>query len=193
LIAGLAPSFAAAPGVRSDCDPHIHGGDHETELSRRATLAGALSLAPAAAAAAVPIASTTALAGVKVDPIFAAIEKHRAAFKIFTDAVKRYSQVQRAWFDQREHWEDPQPQEVTDAEADDAATGALACDALNELIETRPTSLAGKLAVIRYVTSYYNGENEFCRGRYHPLLGGTGQVITFMTTIGDAIEAVLAA
>jgi hypothetical protein len=158
-------------------------------LSRRATLAGVLSLAPAAAVAAVPIASS---ASIKVDPIFAAIEKHREAFKAFHDACGAHSARDEEWFAQRKDPRDDKPAAVLDAEEHELAMSDQHDEARAALLTTVPTTLAGALAVIRYVTSYGVGTNEILeRGGSHNLFGDRADEFTFLTKIGDAIEATL--
>src|SRR5580693_317289 len=104
--------------------------------NRRAVL-GAVLAASAAAAAALP---AVAIAGVACSPhpdaeLFAAIERHRAAFAAFVDTCGPTDTVLAA----------QQGREVTQAD-EDACDDALAAekDALSELKATAPLTLAGQ-------------------------------------------------
>jgi hypothetical protein len=139
-------------------------------LSRRATLAG-LALAPAAG-----------LAGIAphADPIFAAIERHREAWRAFTEDVAVAFDLEEAG------------NKSVDADTLANARGDVAEDLKNALLETKPTTLAGALAVIRYVNSYYSEPTDSRPVGYHELFEDE-EYFTFLTTIGDTIEAAIAA
>ena len=92
-----------------------------TRRAALTALAGVPALALPAVAAAEP-----------VDPIFAAIERHKAAWKVVMDAM-----------DVRDT--DPRPYE----EADESYT-----EALEALIETAPLTLAGAKAAIAYFVEW---------------------------------------
>jgi hypothetical protein len=134
-------------------------------LSRRAALVG-LALAPPTG-----LAATTT----EVDPIFAVIEKHRKAWKAFADAATIAGDLEETLVLGGRRQDESPP--YVDAQA--------RCDALNEvadevkqtLLETKPTTLAGALAVIRYVNGYNHDE-----------LLDDEEYATLLTTIGNVIE-----
>jgi hypothetical protein len=104
-------------------------------LNRRAAL-GALAGVPALALPAVGLAASCH------DPIFAAIERHRAAFAAYCASINPADEVLAA----------QEGREVTaeDEEALNVASDAEA-EALSELVNTAPTTLAGLRAGITYV------------------------------------------
>lgn len=109
--------------------------------TRRAVMAG-LAAAPAAGIPAI------AGAGADADPIFAAIERHQAAWRAFLPMCDLTDEVLAK----------AKGRVVT--EADEAAWEA-ACDveeaALERLIETTPTSKAGARAAIEWLAYYDRG------------------------------------
>lgn len=104
--------------------------------TRRAVLAGA---------AALPALSVPALASIAGDPIFAAIERHRAAYVVRMEKC----QIQSETADY-----DPANADIV-AAADDACDEASA--AANALLVTPPTTMAGILALLQYVEDFNNG------------------------------------
>ena len=124
-----------------------------TSTSRRAVVAG---IATASAASVTAIAAPVNI-NPATDPIFAAIERHRGAAAVYAAS-------------------DPD----TDPEGD-----ALALiedeDAREVLLTTRPTTLAGCAAVLRYVASY-DADHDIS-------LFDLADGATFMRRIADAIEA----
>jgi hypothetical protein len=143
----------------------------KTKLSRRAALAG-LALAPTAG-----LAATTTT---EVDPIFAVIEKHREAWKAFAGAASAAGDLEEALVLRGERRDESPPYVEAQARAD--GLGEVAEQLKEALLETTPTTLAGALAVIRYV-------NGFDHGHYHDLFENE-EYATFLTTIGDVIERV---
>jgi hypothetical protein len=106
--------------------------------SRRAVLAGAASI---------PVLGVQALAaGMTPDPIFAAIEKHRALYIESLKARKIYSVCS---------FDDP-----TEPEKDAAvqATWCAVDDAGTDLTEVEPTTLAGVIALLLYVQDFNGGK-----------------------------------
>jgi len=137
-------------------------------LSRRAALAG-LALAPTAG-----LAATTT----EVDPIFAVIEKHREAWKAFAGAASAAADVQVELVNRGERSNENAAYVEAQAGAD--VLGDVAEELQEELLETQPTTLAGAVAVIRYV----NGYNQ---GHYHDLFENE-EYSKFLETIGNVIE-----
>ncbi len=64
-------------------------------MSRRAALAGVAALVPAASAAAMPVATS-------VDPVFAIVEAHKAAYAAYDAIFKERHETEEAW----EEWEE---------------------------------------------------------------------------------------
>jgi hypothetical protein len=121
-----------------------------TRATNRRAVLGAVLAASAAAAAALP---AVAIAGVACSPhpeaeLFAAIERHRAAFAAFVDTCGPTDTVLAA----------QQGREVTQAD-EDACDDALAAekDALSELKATAPLTLAGMRAAIQYFVGFDEG------------------------------------
>jgi hypothetical protein len=134
-----------------------------TSLSRRAALAGAAAL-PALAMPA--IALTTA----GPDPIFAAIERHRIAHAAFWSC-----------------------NDLPDAVDDDVmdACGTDADRALADLLTTRPTTIAGCIAVLRHVDHHlaeYEDVEARLLGNASDPVGSAGKA--FLVMIADALGAV---
>jgi hypothetical protein len=98
-----------------------------------------------------------------LDPIFAAIEKHREAMKAFHAA--------------------PSDNAASDAE--------IAVHA--DLIATVPSTFAGTLAVLRYVTAYQHDGGGIVDGPFTLFDDAEEESFTFLKTIGDAIEAAMRA
>jgi hypothetical protein len=104
-----------------------------TTTSRRALLAGA----PAVAAAALAGSNALAIAEAKaaeVDPIFAAIERHRAAEEVGNSRCSALDEAGTA-----------------EAEEELGALYDAIGTAEDELRETEPTTIAGAVALLRYV------------------------------------------
>ena len=150
------------------------------------------------------IAGTPAPAA-DVDPIFAAIEAHREAIQAWDDALRleqnhpwreAHSKAIKAWLsrdDRRDEdypGEGAKPQDLLDAEERANALGDIEMAAQDELTAPAPTTLAGALAALRYVLSYYNGTSETFPGRSHDLLDDDA-FLTFVDGIADAIEAAI--
>lgn len=124
-------------------------------VTRRAALAGITT-----AAIARPAASMTP------DPVFAAIERHKAASVLFDAACD--------------------VQVTSDAHLDAAREAGHAADAIAiEMIETRPTTLAGILALLRYTADFPLDGHEWpddISGRW-PERFGHAETLTW----GDAV------
>jgi hypothetical protein len=122
---------------------------HST-LSRRRLLAGV----PAVAAVGVPSVAT-ALGGLATgdDPIFAAIEAHRATIRAF-----------KAAFESRDHLEDTDPEGSIDAPEWIAAELEIEnaderdADAEATFLTTQPTTLAGILASLEHAAEDAGGD-----------------------------------
>ncbi len=116
---------------------------HEN-ISRRAILAGAAISLPTIALPAIAIAAT------EPDPILAAIEAHREA--------------QMRWMISGRIWANlfPSTPEFDAAEKAHDADVKLRTDAEDELVDTRPTTIAGVLALLAYVDDFH------CQAFAHP-------------------------
>jgi hypothetical protein len=111
--------------------------------SRRAVLAG-IAAAPALAAPALALSGP--------DPIFAAIERHKAAFRVSQETGRiRSSTIDN----ERAAGYDPVQCKAA-IEASGAADDAVDA-AADALITIRPTTMAGVLALIRYVEAFNGG------------------------------------
>jgi hypothetical protein len=161
-----------------------------TDTTRRRLLAVA---AGGAVAAAIP---ARAYPGHAADPIFAAIEKHRAACivwdaavdvqSVFPDSAKRRTAEQQRQLD-----------DLNDA-VDDAREPLV--DAGVDLVATKPTTLAGIVAAVSYMRkqmrddgTYMPWEAEFefeyaegCAGDSRHTMGW---IDAFLDTIADAAAA----
>ena len=144
-----------------------------SSLSRRKTLAGLAvlpALIPAVAAAADP------------DPIFAAIERHRVLSTEYDSAVAISGNLGGPEFEAAE--------EIT----------SVCCDALlehaNKLICSKPTTLAGAIALVRYVASLeewqepvdYDQQAWEDAGELRP----KNWHHTFLDTLADALDKMAA-
>src|SRR5262245_15467976 len=109
----------------------------ETTTTRRAAL-GAI----AVGAAAIP--SLAAAGAVAPDPVFAAIETHRAAYAVFNEAVRAGSRLVSI------------PEQI-DARIDEASAGETA--AAEALAATVPTTFGGVAAVLKYVADFGAGRS----------------------------------
>jgi hypothetical protein len=78
-------------------------------------------------------------------------------------------------------------QPLFEAEEHEVATSDIESEARDELLAAGPTTLAGTLALIRHVVSYGDGTNQVLKGPSHDFF--YGDEYDFLTTIGDAIEA----
>jgi hypothetical protein len=117
----------------------------KTTTSRRAVLAG-IAAAPALAAPAL------AEIGSSPDPIFAAIERHKVAFRTSQEAGR----IRVYTVDCEEAPEYDAVKHKAAEEADCAATDA-SNDAAYALTTIRPTTMAGALALLRYVEAFNAG------------------------------------
>ncbi len=127
----------------------------DTTMSRRRLLASV----PAVAAAGVP-AAATALGGLSTgataDPIYAAIEVHREAYRTFDAAVATFGVAEASDDDEAYEAANANVLIASNAEKETAAA----------LIEIVPTTLAGASAVIDNVIGYYRGELTHGGRRY---------------------------
>jgi hypothetical protein len=104
-----------------------------------------------AATAAVPAVTLPALAYPAADPIFAAIERHKAAFLISQESWRRECHTPDCGpdFDPVVHKE---AYEVAEDDREDCAAAVLA------LTTIKPTTLAGIIALAAYVEAFNNKE-----------------------------------
>jgi hypothetical protein len=107
-------------------------------------------LSTAAVAAVATSLPVMAMAG--EDPIFAAIEQHRLALNNALIATKTLGEVEKPWFAQENYLEKEPPDGL--AEVDDQQQQAWREHgaALDNLLTTRPTTVAGVVAALRYVS-----------------------------------------
>ncbi len=121
------------------------------------------------------------------DPIYELIERHRETMAPWDAAIGEYDDACGAWYDvQTRPFEKP-PIEIAramaEAEERQNLTGEMERAAADAVVETVPTTLPGVLAAIRYVLGHYDNGHE---------LLDDDQTLTFLDTIGDAIEALMA-
>jgi hypothetical protein len=129
------------------------------------------------------------------DPIFAVIEAHREALKAWDAAGDAVTPLEEEWFAQRKSafdFDAPKGSALDDAEERAEVLDDLEKSAADALVETTPTTLAGALAAIRYVIGYFDGKSELYPGKAHEVLDDD-QCLIFIETIGDAVEAAIAA
>src|SRR5271165_516253 len=131
------------PILRRSCVLRSSGRPPMSEIvkhSRRAAL-GALASVPALALPAIAVAES-------IDPIFAAIERHREAFAAFVAAVNAVDEVKA----------EQEGRKVNQADQDAYSAASDAEDAaLNEFVTTIPLTIAGIHAAIAHVVKYDNG------------------------------------
>jgi hypothetical protein len=126
-----------------------------TNLSRRATLAGAASVPALALPVSVALAAPeTAPAAIEPDPIFAAIEAHRDAFVCDMRAARIFSRLESGTPEYTPEYK------AADSHAKDAY--GLLSDAEDGLANTEPTTMAGVLALLAYVEDFH------CQAVVHP-------------------------
>ena len=118
-----------------------------TPFTRRAALSGALAAIPALAGAAIVATPSLALAA-NPDPIFAAIEWHREAWRIFDATCGLTDNVVA----DREGREVTPDDEAAYEAANDAEEAALA-----NMCETPPQTVAGMRAAIEYFVKFDTG------------------------------------
>jgi hypothetical protein len=120
-------------------------------LSRRTLIAGAAVLSTTAAVA-TTVAVPSAPAAAPPDPIFAAIERHKEAFRPSLEAARvKLNTVSAEWAENY----DAAAHEAAEAAA--VVTSEAEEDAANALTTIRPTTMAGILALIRYVAEFNAG------------------------------------
>lgn len=134
--------------------------------SRRSLLTGA------AATLAGATAIDAAAASITPDPIFAAIERHRAAESAFIALALHEDRMLAAGIDL--------PLAEGDYRTADMKHVVEECaDARQALAETIPTTLAGLFAVLEYAESFDGGIKDF------PLMDGCEQHITFAESLAE--------
>ena len=105
-----------------------------TKLSRRSALAALASTAAATATGAVQAIA-------EPDPIFALIERHRAASDAYSAGVSAYGRAE----------EQKLPDEMIQAEEQVHAASKARKESIEDLLSTEPTTIAGIAAVLDYV------------------------------------------
>ena len=121
-----------------------------TNTTRRTILAGL---------AAAPVAGLPAIAGAVAgnDPIFAAIERHKAAWSAFLPTCDLTDEV----LAKQQGREVSEADEAAHEAADDAES-----EALDALVETAPTTKAGARAAIEWLIEYNRGCEPRDIGRF---------------------------
>jgi hypothetical protein len=124
----------------------------EADPGRRRLMAGTIA---AAAVVPLPVFGGGGPGGLADDPIFAAIEAHKATYAAHAAACQAYSDAESRFY--AAGHKHPASQEVLDTfgvtEAERRTEPACIADleAWRAVFETRPTTVAGLLTVIRYV------------------------------------------
>jgi hypothetical protein len=84
------------------------------------------------------------------DPIFAAIERHKASYAAFSHVLTLKDD-----FEQQHEDETPEPEQAEwDRREEETCTAEV--DACDEMIATGPTTLPGLLALLRYIKREVN-------------------------------------
>jgi len=145
-----------------------------TTLTRRTALALA---AGASAAAAVTTAAATATIPIGDDPVFAAIEAHKRAYKALDDFLKDHALIeQAAW-----KTESPEAAAALDASHErEAARGEELSDVEWALAQTVPATAVGVLAIFEY--------QRFLRSKGSDLFFGDGIEDEFALSIETALR-----
>lgn len=111
-----------------------------TNLTRRAIVTGipaaAIGIGSLAAAVAIPIAATAETVAA-LDPVFLALENHKAACNLLNDVCPRIDSMVNSNITEEDQ-----------AAYDEASDAEL--EALQDLIDTRPTSIAGLRAYLSH-------------------------------------------
>jgi hypothetical protein len=115
--------------------------------SRRAVLAG-IAAAPAL------VAPALALTGAGPDPIFAAIKRHKASYAAFGHFLELKDK-----FEDEHGREHASPEHEEWQRREDEACDAES-SATTEMVATVPTTIAGVVALLRYVDEAHAGGNK---------------------------------
>ena len=118
-----------------------------TPLTRRAALAYALVGIPAVAGPALAASASLTLQSTP-DPIFAAIERHRDAWRYFESVLNRVDEVLA-----RQHGREVTPEDERVYEA----ASRVECAAMATLCDTPPKSVAGMRAAIEHFVKHEDG------------------------------------
>jgi hypothetical protein len=148
-------------------------------LSRRAALAGVMSAAALPVAVALPVPAMA----VKTDPIFAAIERHKAAAAIWDAAVSI-----RGDSDESDRDETLRLDVAVDEAWEPCVQAGL------DLLDTEPTTLAGIVAAIQYMRAQMLDDGTYMP--HHLEYEGIGDanetmgwIDAFLDTIASAAAA----
>lgn len=170
-------SFPARPATRQ---PETAERTSESRkpfggLSRRGMIAG---LAVLPAAAAIPTAAPALPAATDIDPIFAAIERHRDLSARYAAAASVSTGL-------------PAGPEFNRAEAVTAERAQLLIDHADELICSKPATSAGVVALMRYVASLEEWEEPIDWQEWENSNGATvNWHQTFLGTMAAALEQI---
>src|SRR5437762_10590540 len=112
----------------------------QTRVTRR------LAITTALASAAIPVAGAALVIPIVDDPIYAAIERHKAALAALDAACKEWGRCEQPKFDKLPYNEEA----LEAAHRIEYAAGEALGDVEWELANTVPASLAGVLAALAY-------------------------------------------
>jgi hypothetical protein len=99
-----------------------------------------------------PALAVPAFAAAELDLIFAAIERHKVAFRLSQVKCRiRSETVDAEWAEEYD------PVECKAVEEADRAANVAAADAANALTTIRPTTMAGLLALVRHIEAFNAG------------------------------------
>ncbi len=143
--------------------------------SRRSLLSATVAMIAAA-----PL--DVATADQEPDPIHTLIEAHRSAFKAWYAAIDELAVAEFG----------PDPQAAQKAHEAEASTCDAEANVVHEIAITPPTTLAGGLAVLEYVTSFYEGTNPAFPGTRHDCFPDGEDMVAFIDSLRCTIAAHLA-
>jgi hypothetical protein len=176
--------FSQPPAIGQPESGNLTSGKPAKGLSRRNML-GALAVLPAA----LPVAAAAA----EPDPIFAAIEKHKALTISFDAAHKARGSYND--FGELAEGEKQRLRALNDAVD---ATGLPMEEAACELLDTKPTSPAGIVAAIRVIRAHYHREaghmpaGEWLYEDEDDPKNGRDWLECFLDTIAEAVTEMVA-
>jgi hypothetical protein len=92
------------------------------------------------------------------DPIFAAIEQRQLALENAIIAGKAVTEVEKPWFAQENRWQNP-PDRLAAVEDQHEQAWIAHAAGVDNLLTTRPTTVAGAIAALRYVSQGSFGDH----------------------------------
>lgn len=142
-----------------------------TSSSRRGFLTQAAGVVAGSTALGIPLRATAEPLQGPPDPILAAIEKHRAIYAAHEDAVRRNFALEEELPEDRrqsrygygsgkEIVETDDPRWIaSQKEVDELSTAEI--DAAAEIVDIKPTTLAGALALLKYTMQHEERNDEW--------------------------------